>query len=828
VGALLCLLGVDRGHRGGVAQQRVEQGSERVRRTASTRLTVLAAIGLTVSFAAPVAAVDPAPEPGAPTSSSAKSSHSKEVHHDTSPALRDITPAPPLERFTKKKRDRGTIALDPTVYAADGVTQTDAGTATASSLATSFDGIGLGLGDYHPQWAPPDTAGAVGPEHFVEIVNTDLAIFRKDGTVAWGPFPSYTLWSGFPGSCGTRNDGDGTVEYDSIAGRWVVSQFATNGPPYYQCVAVSQTSDPLGAYNRYAFSYTDFPDYPKLGVWPNAYFTTFNMFRTGFSGAYACAYDRAKMLAGLTATQQCVNLGVAYPSLLPADLDGPALPPTGAPGYLMNIGTNSLRLWKFNVDWTTPANTRLVGPTMVSVAPFTAACNGGACIPQPETTEPLASLGDRLMYRLAYRNFGTHESLVVNHSIKTGLNGTGPTGIRWYEVRLPGGTPTVYQQGTYAPDSTYRWMGSAAMDEAGNLAVGYSASSSTIRPSLRWAGRLATDPLGTLAQGEGEIVTGLGSQFPGLNRWGDYTALSVDPVDDCTFWFVGQYLKGNGTWNWSTRIASFSLPGCVPPPPPEPDETSPTIVDVSPADLATGVARAANVTVTFDEPMDRPSAERAFSISPSIAGVFSWTANTMTFNPSADLTADTTYTASVMADEIDPATDTAGNPLIEGRSWSFTTTPITTWTAEPISVTREVGSARANGVGQLGSSDNLYYQVTSQKSGGTQATQWVGTFTGVSNDLTNLRVSYEGQNSRTATQTISIFRESTNSWVTLNTSTVGNTDLLIANLVPSGSLGDYVTGTSGSGDLRIRVRASRGSNNFFTSGDLLRIVYDAP
>jgi hypothetical protein len=231
----------------------------------------------------------------------------------------------------------------------------------------------------------------------------------------------------------------------------------------------------------------------------------------------------------------------------------------------MNFGAGSLRLWKFDVDWATPANTRLIGPSTVSgVASFSTACNGGACIPQPGTTQKLASLGDRLMYRLAYRNFGTHESLVVNHSIKTGLNGTGPSGIRWYEVRSPAGTPAVYQQGTYAPDSVYRWMGSGAMDQAGNLAIGYSAASSTVKPGLRWAGRLASDPLGTLGQGEGEIVTGQGVQLTGLDRWGDYTALSVDPVDDCTFWYVGQYLRADGTWNWSTRIASWKFPACSP------------------------------------------------------------------------------------------------------------------------------------------------------------------------------------------------------------------------------------------------------------------------
>jgi len=738
-------------------------------------------------------------------------------------------PAELIDRFVKKKRDRGTLPLDPTPYAPDGVTQAEDGAAATAGLASSFDGIGVGMTGYSVRWAPPDTAGAIGPQHFIEIVNTDFAIFAKDGTVVLGPLATNTLWSGFGGSCQDRNDGDGTVEYDSIAGRWVISQFAIGGPPYYQCVAVSVTEDPTGAYHRYAFQYQDFPDYPKLGVWPDAYYTTFNMFRNGFVGTWACAYDRAAMLEGLVATQQCVNLGSLYPSLLPADLDGSTPPPAGAPNYLLNIGSGSLRLWKFDVDWTTPANTRLTGPISVSgVAPFSTACSGGSCVPQPGTTQKLASLGDRLMYRLAYRNFGTHESLVVNHAIKTGSFGSGPTGIRWYEVRLPGGTPAVYQQGTYAPDSTYRWMGSAAMDSAGNLAVGYSASSAAVKPSLRWAGRRASDPLGTLGLGEAEIVTGQGVQLPNLDRWGDYTALSVDPVDDCTFWFVGQYLKTDGAWNWSTRVASWSVPGCIPEPPPPPDDTAPTIDAVSPEDLALDVPRAANVTVTFSEPMNRASAEGAFSTSPAVAGSFSWSGSTMTFNPSADFAADTTYTANVMADEIEPATDTAGNPLVVGRSWSFTTTAVTTYTAAPNSVTRETGTLKANGVAQLGVSDNVWYELNSAKFGGDPTTSWYGSFAGVSNALANVKVTSEGHYSRSATQTIAIWRWTTSSWVQLDARSIGTSDVTIANLLPAGTLADYVSGTSGPGELRIQVRAARNSNGFFSSADLVRIVYDAP
>ena len=230
-----------------------------------------------------------------------------------------------------------------------------------------------------------------------------------------------------------------------------------------------------------------------------------------------------------------------------------------------------MNLWKFHVDFTTPSNSYFNGtgtpgisltPTNIPVASFSAACNGGACIPQPGISQKLDSLADRLMYRLAYRNFGTYESLIVNHSVSVQLSKHATTsGIRWYELRNPGGTPAVYQQGTYSPDATYRWMGSIAHDKHGNIAVGYSASSSSVYPSIRYTGRLFTDPLNTL-QTETVLKAGGGSQLRGLNRWGDYSAMDVDPVDGCTFWYTTEYLKSSGTFNWSTWISSFKYPSC--------------------------------------------------------------------------------------------------------------------------------------------------------------------------------------------------------------------------------------------------------------------------
>jgi hypothetical protein len=269
------------------------------------------------------------------------------------------------------------------------------------------------------------------------------------------------------------------------------------------------------------------------------------------------------MLTGAAATQQCFQLSSSYGGVLPSDLDGSTAPPAGSPNFMVNFGTNSLRLWRFHVDWANTANTTLTGPVNIPVASFTPACSGGACVPQSGSNIKLDSLADRLMFRLAYRNFGTYQSLVVNHSVKVGTQRNNPyTGVRWYELRNPSGTPTVFQQSTFSPDSTYRWMGSIAQDKQGNMAVGYSVSSSSMFPGIRYTGRLASDPLNTM-QAEATMQNGGGSQKGSqLQRWGDYSAMSIDPVDDCTFWYTTEYLKATGAFNWSTRLASFRFPSC--------------------------------------------------------------------------------------------------------------------------------------------------------------------------------------------------------------------------------------------------------------------------
>jgi hypothetical protein len=263
------------------------------------------------------------------------------------------------------------------------------------------------------------------------------------------------------------------------------------------------------------------------------------------------------MLAGTNAIQECFNPGKSYGSLQPSDADGGAAfaPPTNT-GYFLDFGNNSLLLWRFTPDFVTPSNATLTGPITLSTASFSPACGGSTCIPQP-SGQSLDSLADRLMYRLAYRNFGDHEAMVVNHSVTAGSS----VGVRWYEIRNPLTSPTIHQQGTFAPDPTYRWMGSAAMDKMGNIAIGYSASSSTSVPSIRYTGRETGDPLNTL-QTEQIIYSGGGSQTGGLSRWGDYSAMRIDPSDDCTFWYTNEYIPSNGSFNWRTRIASFKFNSC--------------------------------------------------------------------------------------------------------------------------------------------------------------------------------------------------------------------------------------------------------------------------
>jgi len=442
----------------------------------------------------------------------------------------------------------------------DPVLQREARPLVGTINGLNFDGI---TGDPSGV-APPDTQGAVGDnvaDQYVTIVNEVYAVYNKlTGATILAATPIDAIWSGFSGACSTGNGGDVVVLFDQMASRWVISQLGPGFTSY--CIAVSTTDDATGSYARYEFDFgSNIPDYPKLGVWPDAYYWTSNTFQGGstFIGAMPCAYDRASMLTGGSANAICFQENASVASLLPAHLDGTTPPPAGEPNpYLELLDTSDLGLFKFHADFANPSNSTFTGPTSISVASFSEACSGfGTCIPQTGTSQQLDSLGDRLMYRNAYRNLNGTEFLVVNHSVTAGSS----VGVRWYQITNPNGTPTVAQQGTFAPDSTFRWMGSIGMDKAGDIAVGYSASSSSIHPAVRYSGRVPSDPAGTL-ESENSIIEGAGSQNGGLARWGDYSSLSIDPSDDCTFFYTTEYIPSDGSFNWNTRIGSFKFIGC--------------------------------------------------------------------------------------------------------------------------------------------------------------------------------------------------------------------------------------------------------------------------
>ena len=449
-------------------------------------------------------------------------------------------------------------ALQSAAYASQG--------GVAKSL--NFEGLGNGFPNFSVDSAPPDTNGAAGATQYVQWVNESFAVFDKSGNTLEGPIPGNQLFQALGAShpCAVNNDGDPIAQYDKANNRWILTQFSvTNGGSvgYWQCIAVSKSSDATGAYNVYAFKQPYFNDYPKVGVFNGVYFATYNMFQGNtFVGPRLCAYDGAAMRAGAQAAEQCFQLSSGYGSVLPGDVDGAIAPPTGASEYFLSFGTNSLLAWRFHVDFTTSANSSLSGPYTTSVAAFSEACSGGTCVPQPGTTQLLDSLGDRLMYRLSYRHFSDHEALFVNHSVNPG---SVAAGARWYELRPASGGATgvtVYQQSTYAPnDGLSRWMGSIASDKNGNLALGYSTSSSSAYPSIRYSYRVPNDTLNRMGS-EQLLQAGTGAQQRTLNRWGDYSAMTVDPADDCTFWYTNEYLTGNGTFNWHTRIGSFTVNGC--------------------------------------------------------------------------------------------------------------------------------------------------------------------------------------------------------------------------------------------------------------------------
>ncbi len=562
----------------------------------------------------------------APLAKSPAPKFSAAVAFDKTPALRDLarSAAPRAAQSAASdeeprdiRPDRGPVAKD-RGFSGDGAIQgTGALRAAAASPAATiaaplltFEGVSNqdNFNIFGFRVNPPDPVGDVGPNHYVEMVNLAFAVYDKQGNLLLGPVDTGTLWANFAVPDCTDPSGDPIVLYDQLVDRWILTQFTTRGPKYYDCVAISQTGDPTGAYYRYAFVTQDdpelpggsfFPDYPKYGVWTNSYIMTTRDFgdQTGY-GISVYALEKNKMLAGnpkARAVQFFLDgndpamLPLVGDGLLPPDIDGTRRPIDRVPAPI--VGTqddgggygatfDALNIWELSVQWQANPVASLKLATQLPVAPFDSifpcAPTSRDCLPQPGITNPaqyldILSYRQRPTWRLAYRNFGTYEALVTTQSVEAA---PAVAGMRWYEIRRSENpkpsTYAVYQQGTYAPnDGVNRWMGSVAQDWQGNMALGYSVVNGVdVYPGIRYTGRLSGDPLGTMNLGEGVIVNGTGVQRTTNSRWGDYSSMNVDPVDDCTFWYVNEYytLEGqnSSTAGWQTRIGSFKLPGCAP------------------------------------------------------------------------------------------------------------------------------------------------------------------------------------------------------------------------------------------------------------------------
>jgi hypothetical protein len=448
----------------------------------------------------------------------------------------------------------------------------------------SFDGIGVGFPGFLVGANPPDVEGRVGSTQYVQWNNTSFAVFDKTtGALQYGPAAGNTLFQTLGGACATHNDGDPVVSYDILAGRWVISQFAVavSDTDYsHQCIAVSTTSDATGEYYLYDFvtDPVNFVDYPHTAVWPDGYYMSAHVFNPAgtFTAGRIYVFERTKMIAGQPARMQSQDLGLEY-GFLPADLDSLTPPATGEAEFLLgpNFGlTNLTDSFRVAVTWD-PAPTIAVIRSHILGGVGNAPCVGDpntdrACVPEPApaaTTDYLDNIGGHYMYRLAYRNQGTQaapqERLLVSGP-SAGSNANHGA-AEWFEFRNTGSStthPTLFQSGTFDPDTNYRWLPSISMDKDGNIALGYSKSSTSVFPGIYVTGRLASDPAGTMGA-EIQMTAGIGSQIGAGNRWGDYSAMTLDPIDQCTFYYTNEYLKTNGGFNWSTRIAAFKFSSCV-------------------------------------------------------------------------------------------------------------------------------------------------------------------------------------------------------------------------------------------------------------------------
>ncbi len=523
------------------------------------------------------------------------------------PVSGDVTtPAGLNTKTLSSQADSPTLNAAITPPASTMYNQTTNGTLPVTQRA-NYVGLGNGFNGWTNQGLlPPDTTMAVGAGQIVQWVNLRLTVLDKATGALLLPGSGYIngnqIWSGLgSGSvCASTNQGDPVLQYDRTTSRWVLSQFAfaianaTGGThpsypaaPYAMCFAVSQTNDATGAYNLYQFTFPSLTDYPKIGIWTDGIYLTTNDFSfnttTGASsyiGSRVCAFDKAAMIGGGTANAVCFSgLDPTHFGALPGDFEGSIAPPAGTAEYILsndwftkNNPPYFVKLRRFHPDFVTPANSTLDdgfggGFDSAVTLPFDnsviGACGdgGGACVPQPGTTRKLDTLSMRAMYRLAYRNLGSNrESLVFTESV--GPTGGAVAGIQLVEIRNPAANPPqIFNNVNFNPDATSRWMGAVATDKLGNILLGYSASSSTISPSIRLSGRQRNDIKSTL-RGEINVVTGSGSQTSSAQRWGDYSTMQIDPDDDCTFWYTQEYMNNTSSANWATQILGYKFNNC--------------------------------------------------------------------------------------------------------------------------------------------------------------------------------------------------------------------------------------------------------------------------
>jgi hypothetical protein len=512
------------------------------------------------------------------------------VAFDVSAPLRDLpTIASSVGAESQAKSERGAGPVGESAHARDGALQSRAVPNAMPSPMFTFEGPANAdnLRIFGFRVNPPDSDGDIGRRHYVSMVNLVYEVFNKQGGLIFGPFDIGSLWAGFAVDDCTDPSGDPIVVYDELSNRWILTQFTTRGPEFFNCVAVSTTNDPTGSFYRYAFSTgPNFPDYPKYGVMPDGLYITTREFDPADNesiGIYAI--DRQELVAG-DPNPTVVSFNLASPpylvgdGLLPADLDGNNRPPARDPEYFagtMDDGApdgapfDAINWFEADIRWNNPGNSTFGLTAQLPTAAFDSiypcAPTSRDCLPQPGITDPnqyldILSYRQRPTWRLQYRIIGSRHVFVTNQSVEARPN---LAGVRWYELRLNNqGDPFIRQQGTWAPDDgVHRWMGSVATDQRGNMAVGYSVVNATnVSPGVRYAGRLAGDPLGELTQGEAVLQHGTGAQLTTNSRWGDYTSMNVDPVDDCTFYYINEYYAVRELAAWQNRIGAFRFPNC--------------------------------------------------------------------------------------------------------------------------------------------------------------------------------------------------------------------------------------------------------------------------